>query len=256
MPGPPGWLALLCLAAAGRPQLSLQSTLPCESEQHYEYSGRCCKKCEPGKYMSAKCTETSDSVCQPCGPNEYMDVWNEEDKCLLHKICDQGKALKEVNPGNSTFQRQCACTTGYHWNEDCDCCQRNSICGPGFGIGHPVQQDKDTKCMPCPRGYFSEVASSTDECKSWTNCSALGLAEIVPGTDKSDAVCSKQKMAEQPEYGMCPHRACLLESSREEEYIFTRVFGWLNSFPTVDESVGCSCRPRQSSCEILALKTT
>lgn len=201
MPGPPGWLALLCLAAAGRPQLSLQSTLPCESEQHYEYSGRCCKKCEPGKYMSAKCTETSDSVCQPCGPNEYMDVWNEEDKCLLHKICDQGKALKEVNPGNSTFQRQCACTTGYHWNEDCDCCQRNSICGPGFGIGHPVQQDKDTKCMPCPRGYFSEVASSTDECKSWTNCSALGLAEIVPGTDKSDAVCSKQKMAEQPEYG-------------------------------------------------------
>lgn len=88
------------------------------------------------------------------------------------------------------------------------------------------------------------------------SCSALGLAEIVPGTDKSDAVCSKQKMAEQPEYGMCPHRACLLESSREEEYIFTRVFGWLNSFPTVDESVGCSCRPRQSSCEILALKTT
>lgn len=41
--------------------------------------------------MSAKCTETSDSVCQPCGPNEYMDVWNEEDKCLLHKICDQGE---------------------------------------------------------------------------------------------------------------------------------------------------------------------
>lgn len=31
-----------------------------------------------------------------------------------------------------------------------------------------VQQDKDTKCMPCPRGYFSKVASSTDECKAWT----------------------------------------------------------------------------------------
>ena len=41
--------------------------------------------------MSARCTGTSDSVCQPCGPNEYMDVWNEEDKCLLHKICDQGE---------------------------------------------------------------------------------------------------------------------------------------------------------------------
>ncbi|KAK1206894.1 TNR11 factor, partial [Pygoscelis papua] len=181
--------------------LSLQITPPCESEQHYEYSGRCCTKCEPGKYMSARCTSTSDSVCQSCGPNEYMDVWNEEDKCLLHKICDQGKALREVNPGNSTFQRQCACTMGYHWNEDCDCCQRNTICAPGFGVKHPVQQDKDTMCTPCPRGYFSKVASSTDECKSWTNCTALGMAEIVPGTDKSDAVCAEQKMPAPSEDG-------------------------------------------------------
>ncbi|KAF1481027.1 Tumor necrosis factor receptor superfamily member 11A, partial [Pygoscelis antarcticus] len=181
--------------------LSLQITPPCESEQHYEYSGRCCTKCEPGKYMSARCTSTSDTVCQSCGPNEYMDVWNEEDKCLLHKICDQGKALREVNPGNSTFQRQCACTMGYHWNEDCDCCQRNTICAPGFGVKHPVQQDKDTMCTPCPRGYFSKVASSTDECKSWTNCTALGMAEIVPGTDKSDAVCAERKMAAPSEDG-------------------------------------------------------
>ncbi|NXT37921.1 TNR11 factor, partial [Pelecanoides urinatrix] len=181
--------------------LSLQITPPCESEQHYEHSGRCCTKCEPGMYMSARCTGTSDSECQPCGPNEYMDVWNEEDKCLLHKICDQGKALREVNPGNSTFQRQCACTMGYHWNEDCDCCQRNTICAPGFGVEHPVQQDKDTMCTPCPRGYFSKVASSTDECKSWTNCTALGMAEIVPGTDKSDAVCAEQKIPEPSEDG-------------------------------------------------------
>ncbi|XP_057896890.1 tumor necrosis factor receptor superfamily member 11A isoform X2 [Melospiza georgiana] len=201
MPVPSGcWLLLLCLAAAGK-QLSLQITPPCESEQHYEYLGRCCRKCEPGKYLSARCTATSDSVCQPCGPNEYMDVWNEEDKCLLHKICDQGKALREVNPGNSTFQRQCACTTGYHWNEDCDCCQRNTMCAPGLGVKPPVQQDRDTMCIPCPRGYFSKVSSSTDECKSWTNCTALGMEEIVPGTDKSDAVCKEQKMPEPSEDG-------------------------------------------------------
>ncbi|XP_054141057.1 tumor necrosis factor receptor superfamily member 11A isoform X3 [Melozone crissalis] len=199
MPDPSGcWLLLLCLAAAGK-QLSLQITPPCESEQHYEYLGRCCRKCEPGKYLSARCTATSDSVCQPCGPNEYMDVWNEEDKCLLHKICDQGKALREVNPGNSTFQRQCACTMGYHWNEDCDCCQRNTMCAPGLGVKPPVQQDRDTMCIPCPRGYFSKVSSSTDECKSWTNCTALGMEEIVPGTDKSDAVCKEQKMPEPSE---------------------------------------------------------
>uniref|UniRef100_A0A8D2QP61 TNF receptor superfamily member 11a n=1 Tax=Zosterops lateralis melanops TaxID=1220523 RepID=A0A8D2QP61_ZOSLA len=160
-------------------QLSLQITPPCESEQYYEYSGRCCRKCEPGKYLSARCTATSDSVCQPCGPNEYMDVWNEEDKCLLHKICDQGKALREVNPGNSTFQRQCACTMGYHWNEDCDCCQRNTVCAPGLGVKPPVQQDRDTMCIPCPRGYFSKVSSSTDECKSWTKIVILRSAGYV-----------------------------------------------------------------------------
>ncbi|NXN95710.1 TNR11 factor, partial [Rhinopomastus cyanomelas] len=181
--------------------LSLQATLPCESEQHYEYSGRCCTKCEPGKYMAARCVGTSDSVCQPCGPNEYMDVWNEEDKCLLHKICDQGKALREVHPGNSTFQRQCACTIGYHWNEDCDCCQRNTICAPGFGVENPAQQDKDTMCMPCPRGYFSKVASSTDKCRLWTNCTALGMLEAVPGTDKSDAVCAERTVSEPSEDG-------------------------------------------------------
>ncbi|XP_036235025.1 tumor necrosis factor receptor superfamily member 11A isoform X3 [Molothrus ater] len=199
MPVPSGcWLLLLCLAAAGK-QLSLQITPPCESEQHYEYLGRCCRKCEPGKYLSARCTATSDSVCQPCGPNEYMDVWNEEDKCFLHKICDQGKALREVNPGNSTFQRQCACTMGYHWNEGCDCCQRNTMCAPGLGVKPPVQEDRDTMCIPCPRGYFSKVSSSTDECKSWTNCTALGMEEIVPGTDKSDAVCKQRKMPEPSE---------------------------------------------------------
>ncbi|NXG43190.1 TNR11 factor, partial [Psilopogon haemacephalus] len=182
--------------------LSLEITPPCESEQHYEYSGRCCRKCEPGKHMSARCTSTSDTVCQPCGPNEYMDVWNEEDKCLLHKICDQGKALQEVSPGNSTSQRRCACTMGYHWSEDCDCCRRNTVCAPGFGVKHPVQQDQDTMCIPCPRGYFSKVASSTNECKSWTNCTALGMREIRPGTDKADAVCAEWKNPEPSEDGI------------------------------------------------------
>uniref|UniRef100_A0A6J0T5P0 Tumor necrosis factor receptor superfamily member 11A isoform X1 n=1 Tax=Pogona vitticeps TaxID=103695 RepID=A0A6J0T5P0_9SAUR len=173
-------------------QISLQVTPPCKSDQHYEYAGRCCTKCEPGKYMSAKCTAMSETVCQPCGPNEYMDVWNEEEKCLLHKICDHGRALIEVNPGNSTSQRQCACTAGYHWNEDCDCCRRNIKCPPGSGVKYPVQQNKNTVCIPCPRGYFSNVSSATEACKTWTNCTALGMEEKSPGDNRSDAVCKLQ----------------------------------------------------------------
>lgn len=37
-----------------------------------------------------------------------------------------------------------------------------------FPLLHTVQEDKDTTCIPCPRGFFSKVASSTNKCESWT----------------------------------------------------------------------------------------
>ncbi|XP_020851443.1 tumor necrosis factor receptor superfamily member 11A isoform X2 [Phascolarctos cinereus] len=168
-------------------QLTLQITLRCNSEKHYEHEGRCCTKCDPGKYMSAKCTATSESICLPCGPDEYIHTWNEEDKCLLHKVCDSGKGLKVVHPGNRTFPRQCACTPGYHWSDDFDSCQRNGKCGPGFEAENPLQPNEDPGCKPCLMGYFSNAFSS--KCKSWTNCTSLGMVEKTPGTDKSDVIC-------------------------------------------------------------------
>lgn len=148
--------------------------------------------------MSSKCTTTSESVCLPCGPDEYLDTWNEEDKCLLHKVCDTGKALVAVEPGNRTAPRRCACTAGYHWSEDCDCCRRNAECAPGFGAQPPVQLNKDTVCQPCLLGYFSDAFSSTEKCKPWTNCTILGKMEAHHGTDKSDVVCSSSLPSMKP----------------------------------------------------------
>uniref|UniRef100_A0A671FBI6 Tumor necrosis factor receptor superfamily member 5 n=1 Tax=Rhinolophus ferrumequinum TaxID=59479 RepID=A0A671FBI6_RHIFE len=184
----PAWLALCALLC--QLQVTFQITPPCASERQYERFGRCCAKCEPGMYMSSKCTATSESICLPCGPDEYLDTWNEEDKCLLHKVCDTGKALVAVEPGNRTAQRRCACIAGYHWSEDCECCRRNAECAPGFGAQHPVQLNKDTMCTPCLVGYFSDTFSSTEKCKPWTNCTILGETEARHGTDKSDVVCS------------------------------------------------------------------
>uniref|UniRef100_A0A8C6Y625 Tumor necrosis factor receptor superfamily member 5 n=1 Tax=Naja naja TaxID=35670 RepID=A0A8C6Y625_NAJNA len=174
-------------------QLFLQVKPSCSSEQQYEYSGQCCTKCEPGKYMAKKCTAFSETVCKPCGSNEYMDIWNEEEKCFLQKICDRGKALIEVIPGNSTFQKQCACTAGYHWNRDCDCCRRNTKCSPGSGVKFPIQQDKNTVCVPCPTGYFSNVSSATDACKPIQNkpFPRSPPANIVTdGTPRSPSLCA------------------------------------------------------------------
>ncbi|XP_069324021.1 tumor necrosis factor receptor superfamily member 11A [Eulemur rufifrons] len=191
--------ALLALCALLAPlQVTVQLSPPCPSERHYELLGRCCSKCEPGKYMSSKCTTTSDSVCLPCGRDEYLATWNEEDKCLLHKVCDTGKALVAVDPGNRTAPRRCACTAGYHWSQDCECCRRNTECAPGLGAQHPLQLNKDTVCRPCLVGYFSDAFSSTDRCKPWTNCTILGKTVERPGTEKSDVVCSSSLPSRKP----------------------------------------------------------
>ncbi|XP_043745045.1 tumor necrosis factor receptor superfamily member 11A isoform X2 [Cervus elaphus] len=188
---------LVLLALLGRLQVTFQIAPPCTSERYYEHLGQCCKKCEPGTYMSSKCTTASESVCLPCGSDEYLDTWNEEDKCLLHKVCDPGKALRAVEPGNRTASRRCACISGYHWSEDCHCCSRNAECARGFGA-RPVQLNKDTVCEPCPAGYFSNTTSATDTCRPWTNCTVLGEREVRRGTDESDVVCSPLSPADPP----------------------------------------------------------
>lgn len=77
-----------------------------------------------------------------------------------HLLSLLGKALREVSPGNSTFQRQCACTVGYHWNEDCDCCQRNTMCAPGLGVKPPGKTWNGVHKVKCPaQAYWMRPAS-------------------------------------------------------------------------------------------------
>lgn len=58
-----------------------------------------------------------------------------------------GKALVAVDPGNHTAPRRCACTAGYHWNADCECCRRNTECAPGFGAQHPCTAARLLVCL-------------------------------------------------------------------------------------------------------------
>ncbi|MXQ96362.1 hypothetical protein E5288_WYG022877 [Bos mutus] len=158
--------------------VTLQITPPCTSERYYEHLGQCCKKCEPGTYMSSKCTTTSESVCLPCGLDEYLDTWNEEDKCLLHKVCD---------PGVLIIDRDKPKTSGLFWSQHCSCSKRNR---QRKSETFPMQLNKDTVCEPCPSGYFSDTVSATETCRPWTNCTILGGTEVRHGTDKLDVVCS------------------------------------------------------------------
>ncbi|KAM9307695.1 tumor necrosis factor receptor superfamily member 11A [Gastrophryne carolinensis] len=99
----------------------------------------------------------------------------------------KGKALEVLHKGNSTHQRICVCIKGYHRKQEI--CEENTNCSPGFGVQYPVQQDKNTECIPCKNGYFSNVSSSTEQCQPWKNCTKLRLEVKHPGTNKSDVVC-------------------------------------------------------------------
>ncbi|XP_055273462.1 tumor necrosis factor receptor superfamily member 11A isoform X2 [Moschus berezovskii] len=191
----PAPLALLALL--GRLQVTLQITPPCTSERYYEHLGQCCKKCEPGTYMSSKCTTTSESVCLPCGLDEYLDTWNEEEKCLLHKVCDPGKALRAVEPGNRTAPRRCACTAGYHWSEDCRCCTRNAECARGFGARRPAWRGRQERTDLVER---RQTAAPRPGNEGWVPRAAALMAEAVAQRAGPDAVQLNKDTACEP----CP----------------------------------------------------
>lgn len=170
-----------------------ETTPYCDPEKQYAHSGKCCSKCKPGTYMTKRCIFSVDTVCSPCGPNEYMSVWNDDLKCALHMVCDAGKALQVLHNGNSTYPRECVCIDGHHFYSNEEICMENTNCPPGFGVQTPVQRNKNTVCIQCQEGYFSNTSSTTEQCHPWTNCSEFGLQEIEPGTNISDAVCDHLK---------------------------------------------------------------
>ncbi|XP_056376968.1 tumor necrosis factor receptor superfamily member 11A [Hyla sarda] len=179
----------LCRALPG-----IQNSLKCDPEKQYEHHGQCCNKCPPGTFMKAKCTPFANTTCHPCGPNGYMSVWNEDLSCTLFMVCDAGKALRISFKGNSTYPRECECFDGYHFDTKLELCLENSKCPLGFGVQIPVQSNKNTVCVPCPVGYYSNTSSATGACTQWTNCTDVGLKVIVPGTDISDAKCDRQSV--------------------------------------------------------------
>ncbi|XP_063779061.1 tumor necrosis factor receptor superfamily member 11A [Pseudophryne corroboree] len=186
------WIAVTCLAFTVRTVHLYQNTSHCNPERQYKHDRRCCNKCQPGTYMTARCTSVANTSCNPCGPDEYMSLWNNDTECVRHIVCDPGKALHVLHSGNRTFPRECVCTEGYHLDAQLEICMENRKCPPGFGVQSPVELNKNIICATCNVGYYSNSTSTTDHCKPWTNCTDVGLEEIVAGTNVSDAVCDRR----------------------------------------------------------------
>ncbi|XP_043921120.1 tumor necrosis factor receptor superfamily member 11A isoform X2 [Protopterus annectens] len=168
--------------------LPLDDGTKCDAKYNYEHEGRCCSKCEPGYYMSAKCTKSSESVCSPCETDEYMEHWNTEDRCEKQMFCDPGKGFINDHPDTVKAKVTCICKPGFHCSATCEFCQQDTECPPGSGIRNDDKHG-GKKCERCPSGYFSNVSSSWEACIPWTNCTAIRKIEQISGTETSDTIC-------------------------------------------------------------------
>ncbi|CAL8254190.1 unnamed protein product, partial [Arctogadus glacialis] len=102
-----------------------------------------------GLKVTESCTSTSDAVC------EVLD----------------GSFCSDSNGGG------------------CRAAQSHTVCSPGQYIGQRGTADKDTECLHCTDGTFSNGTSSS--CQNHTKCESVGLNLMKPGTDSTDSECGE-----------------------------------------------------------------
>ncbi|RVE62392.1 hypothetical protein OJAV_G00156640 [Oryzias javanicus] len=148
-----------------------------------------CKKCEPGKYMAAHCTATTDTKCLPCKANHYTELWNYLPKCLYcNNICTRNQEVEMEC--SATNNRVCRCKQGYFMKDDF--CVSHSECGLGHGVQTKGTSKQDTVCEKCTDGFFSRSTSALDVCVKHQEC-ADGQLPLVTGSVYHDVMCGSCK---------------------------------------------------------------
>uniref|UniRef100_A0A8C5L1B4 Tumor necrosis factor receptor superfamily member 5 n=1 Tax=Jaculus jaculus TaxID=51337 RepID=A0A8C5L1B4_JACJA len=162
------------------------------SENQYLVNNQCCDKCPPGKKLVKDCTELTETQCTPCGKGEFLDTWNSLTRCHQHQYCEPHSGLQVLKEGTSETDTTCTCQEGQHCtSNDCERCAPHTSCGPGFGVKQMATGSSDTVCELCPTGFFSNVSSAVEKCRSWTSCEAKDLVVLQEGTNRTDVVCGK-----------------------------------------------------------------
>ncbi|XP_077192268.1 tumor necrosis factor receptor superfamily member 5 isoform X3 [Paroedura picta] len=166
------------------------------SQTQYEAHGRCCRRCPQGMRVRVPCTEGSATSCGPCPAGQFQSGWTKERECTPHRYCDRNAGLVVLLHGNATQNAVCRCQNGTHCSgHECQICQPNKDCGPGEGVGQAATHTRDTTCIECPVGFFSNLSSATAPCQRWSSCETTGLVHKANGTRFSDTLCEEAPKA-------------------------------------------------------------
>ncbi|KAM4713207.1 tumor necrosis factor receptor superfamily member 21 isoform 4-T4 [Anableps anableps] len=168
---------------------------PLLSPRHYQHTDRdsgtqmVCDKCPAGTYVSVHCSPTTVRECSPCPKGTFTRGENGVQQCHRCRApCSAG--FMEKMPCTATQDRVCTCPPNTFLSKDSGLeCKPHSLCPPGTRVKKRGTEIEDVLCKPCTKGTFSHGESSAMSCKNHTDCQALAMLLLTPGTRQTDNVC-------------------------------------------------------------------
>ncbi|CAL8297914.1 unnamed protein product [Arctogadus glacialis] len=168
---------------------------PACHEDQYGVGDRCCYACDPGSQVYRDCPlEGRQTRCRPCAKDTFTTGLNKLKHCTPCTSCDSDRGLRLNKPCTETSDALCETLDGYFCSDPheggCRAAQRHSVrCSAGHHIGQKGTADKDTECLDCAKGTFSD--GTLTSCQPHTKCESLELYQIQPGTNSTDSECGK-----------------------------------------------------------------
>ncbi|XP_075577705.1 tumor necrosis factor receptor superfamily member 14 [Pelecanus crispus] len=130
----------------------------------YPIGAECCPMCAAGLRVFKHCTANSSTTCIPCVGDTYTDHPNGLEHCRKCKLCDKGANLVPEITCSYTKNTVCGCLPGYFCSyvgtEDCELCQRYTVCSPGTMVKERGTKTTDNMCEACPPGTTSTANMS------------------------------------------------------------------------------------------------
>ncbi|CAL8288276.1 unnamed protein product [Gadus morhua 'NCC'] len=164
-------------------------------QDQYRVRERCCYACDAGSRIYRDCPlEGGQTRCRPCAKDTFATGLNRYKHCTPCTSCESDRGLRLKRSCTETRSALCETMDGYFCREPleggCREAQRHSVsCSAGYQIGQKGTADKDTECLKCTNGTFSN--GTLTSCQPHTNCEALNLYQIKPGTDSTDSECGE-----------------------------------------------------------------
>ncbi|XP_074874071.1 tumor necrosis factor receptor superfamily member 8 [Carettochelys insculpta] len=190
-------LLLLLQRSQGAPrQTSITSVQSCDALENWFYDETlktCCYRCPSDSLKLKACPTDAGKDCLLCEPEHFLNQEHKRPRCEACVSCKPEYGLVEKAPCSFNSSRVCECRAGLFCKvtvlNSCARCMPHTVCKPGFGVVAKGTPEVDVSCEECPWGTFSERSSSTEHCKSHTDCAKLNKRAVGGGNSTHDQIC-------------------------------------------------------------------